>query len=136
MARPLVAVQGRGFTNDWLTYLDWRDRFADALDITHTADWLDKQVWACVYRLFASKEAAILAEITTHPSGVKSVDGVLAAGDLDGIKALIEQAEAWGIEQGAAFAQIESRPAWAKLLPDYEINQVKIVKGLSSGIIQ
>ena len=47
---------------------------------------------------------------------IEKVEGVAAAGDLDGIKELIVKAEEWARGMGALAAEIASRPGWEKAL--------------------
>jgi hypothetical protein len=116
-----------------VTYAEWRERFLDAVDQDlYPAGWLDKRVAAGRARFWGNNEAAILAEIRAYPSGVREVHGLVAAGDLGSIKALIPLAEAWGRKCGATRASISSHPAWAKLMrhDGYEPAQLTIVKEL------
>lgn len=114
-----------------MTYADWRGRFLEAVDESlHPAWWIDHMVERGGWRFWGNDRAAILAEIKNYPSGVKEVHGVVAAGELDAIKALIVNAEDWGRSRGATRASIASSPAWARLLPEYEVEQVTIVKEL------
>ncbi len=117
---------------EWSTYCAWRDAFGDVIDDRyHTLDWLDLNILSGEFRFFAGEGAAIVAELRDYPTGAKDVHGLIAAGDLGEIVAdLIPQAEEWGREQGCIAAIIESRPAWAKLLPGYEPHQLAIRKEL------
>lgn len=111
-------------------YMAFRDAFV-ALDPDHyPADWIDTQVAHGTWRCFGTDKAAILAEIRTYPSGVRELHGIAAAGEVGEIKRLIGVAEHWGRACGATRAVIESRPAWARLLPDYELHQVAVRKDL------
>ena len=131
----MIALHQPAATVDWGEYLIWRDVFASALDVTHTIQWLDGEVWAGAMTLMSNGEAAILITLTTHPSGIISVDGQLAAGELEAIEELIPLAEEWGKHRGASFASIDSRPGWARRLPGYRIDQVRIVKDLRDGAV-
>lgn len=116
-----------------MTYADWRGRFLEAVDETlHPAWWIDHMVERGGWRFWANADAAILAEIRRYPSGAKEVHGIVAAGDLDAIKALIPLAEQWGRECGATRASIASHPAWARLMKSagYEPEQLTIAKVL------
>jgi hypothetical protein len=114
-----------------MSYPDWRERFLEAVDTGfYPAEWLDWLVGTGRARLWENDEAAILAEIRQYPSGAKEVHGVVAAGDLKAIVALIPLAEQWGREQGCVRAAIASRPEWVRVLKDYEPSQLEIVKEL------
>lgn len=112
-----------------MTYEHWRSRFLEAADEElYPAEWMDRRVATGRARFWGNEQAAILAEIKLYPSGAKEVHGLVAAGDLDAIRALIPLAEQWGKSRGCKLASIESHPAWARLMPDYSISQVRIVK--------
>lgn len=113
-----------------LAYLRFRDEIVALDPDRYPAEWIDAQVWGGLWRCWGNDEAVILAEIKTFPSGLREVHGIAAAGCLAGIRKLIPLAEAWGRENGCRDASIESRPEWARLLPDYRIEQVRIVRAL------
>lgn len=116
-----------------MTYADWRERFLEAVDESlYPAAWLDKRVASGRAQFWGNERAAILAEIKTFPSGVKEVHGLVAAGALPAIKALIKLAEEWGRQRGATLGSIESRPEWAYVMADegYQVEKVRIVKVL------
>ena len=116
-----------------MSYADWRARFLEAVDESlYPAPFLDWLLDSGQARFWECDTAAIVAEIRQFPSGVLEVHGTVAAGELDGIKALIPLAEIWGKSFGATRASIASHPAWARLLRDegYEMSQVTIVKVL------
>lgn len=101
----------------FLDYLEWRDRLAEALDDRfYDAGHLDALVSGAKARFFFNDRAAILAEIRTYPTGARSVDGICAAGDLEGVLELISSAEEWGREEGCVCAFINSREAWQRIL--------------------
>ncbi len=115
-------------------YERWRPYLADALDGRfYGIDHLDRlvlgtgeaQVWPGV-------AAAIVTELHYYPR-CKAIHGLVAAGDLDEIVgSLIPAAEAWGRRQGCAFAIIESRPGWQRMLRGhgYDAHQVALCKPL------
>lgn len=116
-----------------MTYALWRDRFLEAVDQElYPAEWLDRRVENGRARFWGNETGAILAEIKVYPSGAKEVHGLVAAGDIGAIKALIPNAEAWGRSKGCTRASISSHPAWARLLRDegYLPSQLTIVKKL------
>ena len=103
-----------------MTYADWRGRFLEAVDETlYPAAWLDKRVASGIARFWGNDRAAILAEIRVYPSGVKEVHGLVAAGELAAIIALVPLAEAWGRKKGCTRATIQSSPAWGRLMVQY-----------------
>lgn len=116
-----------------MNYPHWRDRFLEAVDDTlYPAEWLDRRVASGRVRFWGNADAAILAEIKIYPSGVKEVHGLVAAGDIAAIKALIPLAERWGRDCGARRATISSHPAWARIMRDagYSPEQLAITKEL------
>lgn len=116
-----------------MTYALWRSRLLEAVDQElYPAEWLDRRVANGRARLWCNEAAAIVAEIKTYPSGAKEVHGLLAAGDVQAIKALIPNAEQWGRDKGCTRASISSHPAWARIMHSegYEPEQLTIAKGL------
>ena len=117
----------------WEAYQHHRDAIAEMLDLErYTIEWIDAQIWSGAFRTFASAGAIIAVEIKAYPTGAAEIHGMFAAGDLQEILALIEQAEAWGRANGCKFASIASRPGWARLLSGkgYDVDQVTIRKVL------
>ena len=117
-------------TTGWEAYLPFRDDFAALAPDKYPVEYIDCQVSACFWQCWSNGKAAILAKIRTYPTGLKEVHGLCAAGELESIKSLIPLAEEYGRHVGCTIASIESRPEWARILPDYEVEQVRIVKGL------
>jgi hypothetical protein len=116
-----------------MSYPAWRSRLLEGVDTDlYPAEWLDRRVASGRARFWGNESGAILAEIKTYPSGVKEVHGLVAAGDVDAVKALIPLAEQWGRQCGATRGSISSHPAWARIMRDagYEPTQLTIVKGL------
>lgn len=111
-------------------YLQFRDELISILDTRYyTADWLDCQVQNFAIRYLATETAIILFKFERYPTGFLELQGMAAAGDLGSIKdELIPAAEELAKGMGCGGAEISSRAAWAKLLPDYEIHQVTIKK--------
>lgn len=102
---------------DWLAYVPWREEFAKALDGRfYTLDWLDVEVAQGRVRVWANDKAAIAATMKVYPTGACEVQGLVAGGKLSEIVKLIPEAEAWGRENGAITAHVESHPAWQRLL--------------------
>ena len=114
----------------WDAYTPFRSEFTALCPEKYPPEYLDAMVASGQWVCWSDGKAAILAEVKVYPSGLREVHGLGAVGDLEAIQGLIPLAEAWGRANGCAIASIESRPAWAKLLTDYEVEQVRIVKGL------
>lgn len=117
---------------DWAGYLQWRPAFLEATDERlYPARWLDGRVAAETVQFWRSDNAAALTEIRTYPSGLSDVHALVAAGDLDEIKALIvPQIEHWARLIGCVGFAVESRPAWARVLKScgFETHQVMVRK--------
>lgn len=111
-------------------YLAFRDEIVALDPERYPAEFIDRQVLEGAWRCWGCHEAAILAEIKTYPSGFKELHGIAAAGELRAIVGLIRLAEEWARGQGCARAVIESRPGWAKALPEYEPHQYSVRKEL------
>lgn len=115
------------------TYLRFRDAFEQAMDPRlYPIGYLDSLVHSGRAAFWSNDKAAIVAELKAYPSGALVVEGVVAAGEMDGIKVLIPLAENWGRRHGAAMSMISSRPGWAKVLRSagYAPHQLSIVKDL------
>lgn len=111
-------------------YLAHRDEFVALCPAKYPPEYIDAQVMARNWLCWGNERAAILAEVKQYPSGLREIHGLAAAGELEEIRNLIPLAEEYGRHVGCAVASIESREGWARLLPDYEVEQVRIVKEL------
>lgn len=115
-------------------YADWRDAFASAMDPRfYTIEHLDRMIEDHSAVLVAGREAAVVVELKTFPTGLKAIHFIVAAGDLAEIKDdLRVQVENAARESGCAMALIESREGWARALKSegYELFQLSIVKEL------
>ena len=97
----------------------------------HPLAWLDARVAAGDVDVFATDDSCILTEFRQFPSGAWEIHGVVAAGNKDTIaRVLIPQAEQYGRDMGCIIASIESRPGWARTLPDYQVHQVILRKDI------
>lgn len=118
---------------EWQDYLRWRDSLAEAVDARfYPMGWLDAEVWSGRARFWSNADGAIIAGLRVYPTGAREVHGLVAAGDLAAIQALIPWAEAWGRELGCAVVTIESRPGWARAMQHdgYAVHQIAIRKEL------
>lgn len=118
----------------WMDYLDWRDRFAAAMDPRfYPISYLDSLILDGSAHVWATPDAAIVAEIKDFPSGLRAVHGLMAAGDREIIvNELIPLAEAWGREKHCEVALIDSREGWGRVMKEYGYApfQAAIVKDL------
>lgn len=113
-------------------YTRFRDELAGLLDERfHTIEWLDCQVENGAIRVKGNDKAVILFELKRYPTGWVELQGMAAAGDLATIKEeLIPAAERLARSMGCKSARIESREAWGRLLPDYQLYQTTIIREL------
>ncbi len=98
----------------------------------YTIDWLDGEVAGGRCQVFGGDSAVIVTKLIEYPTGARDIHGMVAAGDLAEILELIDQAEAWGREQGCIGAEIASREAWVKIMAGsgYRMHQITICKEL------
>lgn len=116
-----------------VAYLRHRDEIAALLDPRlHTIEWVDLQVASGKMQAIGNDRAVVLVEIKEYPAGGREVHGMVAAGELDAILPLIEQAENWGRSLGCIYGSIASREGWARVMAPhgYEVAQVTIRKVL------
>lgn len=113
-------------------YLRFRDRFAEALDPRfYPIEYLDRRIVEGSAFLWASENAALVAELKTYPSGTRVIHCLVAAGNASEIVETLKPAvEAWGKQQGCAFAEVASRFGWVRILKDYEPHQMTVRKEL------
>jgi hypothetical protein len=116
-----------------MSYARFRDAFAGVLDPRfHTIEWLDYQVEIGALHLLCNEQAACLLSVIAHPTGAKEMHCMIAAGALEGILALIPDAEQWGRQQGCIVAVVESREGWVRAMSGfgYAPYQVAVRKAL------
>ncbi len=120
----------------WAAYCRHREEIAGILDERKwPLDWLDTQVWTGAIRTLASDTAIIGFEFKHYPGGARELHGMFAAGDMESILLLIDDAVAVARASLCDMASIESRPSWAKILKPrgFAVDQVRIVKELRDG---
>lgn len=118
---------------DLAAYQRFRPQFAQAMDTRlYSIEYLDNLLHAHNTRFWSNDTAAIVASLERYPTGALVVEGVIAAGELEGIKALIPLALAWGKACGATLGLIESREGWARALKaeGWEPHQLSLTKEL------
>lgn len=116
-----------------MTYEHWRARFLEASDERFfPADWLDHMVRSGTAQFWGNDEGAILAAVRGFPSGAREVHGIVAAGGIEAIRALIPFAEERGRALGCLRASISSSPAWGRIMraDGYQPHQLTICKDL------
>lgn len=95
-------------------------------------EWLDEQVATHSVGCMGNDRGVIVFEVKHYPTGAMDVHGLVAAGELEAILGLIEEAENWARDVGCVGALIASRPGWARVLKSrgYESHQVSVRKVL------
>lgn len=84
-------------------------------DIEHVLDALLKgqaQIWP-------TANSVCVVEILTHPTGIKTLHGWLAGGDLGEIKKTVQALEEYGKSIGCQAATIMGRRGWLKAFTGY-----------------
>jgi len=120
----------------WAEYQRHRSEIAETLDPRcYTIDWLDVALLNRGAMALGNDRAVIVVTVKHYPAGASELHGLVAAGEMDGILELIEQAETAGRANGLTFACIASRPGWARILKErgYRTHQVELRKELSDG---
>ena len=114
-------------------YLRHRQEIEGLLDPRfYPLEWVDKRVWTGAIRTMSNDTAIIGFEVKDYPGGARELHGMFAAGDLDGILALIDECEAFARSLHCTVATIESRSGWARVLKSrgYAPHQLRIQKEL------
>lgn len=117
-------------------YLRHRQEVASILDPRKwPLEWLENEVREGRIAILESDTAIIGVEKKVYPGGLVELNGMFAAGELDGILELIDHAVEAARLQGCDAAAISSRPAWVRLLKSrgFEPHQQTIVKDLRNG---
>ena len=94
--------------------------------------WLESEISEGRIALLSNDTAIIGVERKVYPGGYEELHGMFAAGDMDGILELIDQAVAAAELQGLDGATIASKPAWARILKSrgFVPDQLTITKPL------
>lgn len=97
--------------------------------------WLERMIAEGHIALLSNDTAIIGVERKVYPGGYEELHGMFAAGDMDGILELIDQAVAAAALQGLDGATIASKPAWARILKSrgFVPDQLTITKELNHG---
>jgi len=117
----------------WFEYTERSAEIAQLLDTRcYTMEWLDAQIMNGDARVFASDDAVIVVAVKQYPAGATELHGLVAAGALEAILALIDESTAWAAQVGVTFACIASRPGWGRVLKDrgFSLYQTELRKDL------
>ena len=115
------------------TYLRHRAEIIGILDERKWPEWwLENEIGEGRIALLSNETAIIGVERKIYPGGYEELHGMFAAGDMNGILELIDQAVAAAEMQGLDGATIASKPAWARILKSRGIvpDQLTITKEL------
>ena len=78
--------------------------------------WLENEISNGRIALLSNDTAIIGVERKVYPGGYEELHGMFAAGDMNGVLELIDQAVDAAKLQGMDGASIASKPAWARIL--------------------
>lgn len=78
--------------------------------------WLENEISEGRIALLSNDTAIIGVERKVYPGGYEELHGMFAAGDMNGVLELIDQAVEAAKLQGLDGASIASKPAWARIL--------------------
>lgn len=94
--------------------------------------WIEQQIEAGTIMLMENEAAIIGVERRIYPGGAIELHGLFAAGAIDAIVRLIEDACEAGRIAGCIMASISSRPGWSRVLKDrgFAMSQQTLVKDL------
>lgn len=116
-----------------MTYLDFRDGFAAAMDPDfHRIEELDAKVANGTALMWNTDHSAIAGEVQRFPNALV-LHCLCATGDMDEIiNELAPQAEEWARRAGCSHVTVESREGWARVLKQrgYGAHTVTLVKEL------
>lgn len=102
------------------------DRSEGCFDIEH--------VWGQIAngnaQLWPGDASAVVTRIEQHPSGIKSLLGWLAGGEMEEVKALALRAEQWAKSHGCTRVEIVGRRGWLRSMPGYREAFTVLVKEL------
>lgn len=95
--------------------------------------WLENEISAGRIALLDNDTAIIGVERKIYPGGYEELHGMFAAGEMDGVLELIDQAVEAAEMQGLDGASIASKPAWARILKSrgFLPDQLTITKELN-----
>jgi hypothetical protein len=100
-----------------VTYLDFRDGFARAMDPDfHRIEELDAKVANGSALLWFTDKSAVVGEVQRYPNALV-LHCLCATGDMNEIiNELAPQAEEWARQAGCTHVTVESRGGWARVL--------------------
>lgn len=117
----------------WTAYQRHRDEIEQLLDPRcYAIEWLDGELLNTRALAFGTDDAVIVTQLKVYPAGATEIHGLVAAGALESVLTLIEEAEGWAKAHGITFAGIASREGWARVLKSkgYEPHQIELRKEL------
>lgn len=102
------------------------DRAEGCFDIEH--------VWGQIAngnaQLWPGESSAVVTRIEQHPSGVLSLLGWLAGGEVEEVKMLAKRAETWAKGKGCSRVEIIGRRGWLRAMEGYREACTVLVKEL------
>lgn len=83
-----------------------------------------KTVWSAIAsnkaQLWPGQKSAVVTEVVTHPTGLKSLTYWLAGGDLEELQFMEKQIAEFARSMGCTRVEIYGRRGWLKALTDYQ----------------
>lgn len=117
----------------WEAYQRHRDEIAEMLDPRcYSVAWLDMEILQGRALAIGNDRAVIVVTVKHYPAGATELHGLVAAGELEGILELIDEAVKSATQEGMTFAAISSRPGWVKVLKGrgFHVHQIEVRREL------
>lgn len=86
---------------------------------THDKEHIWEGVQSGDLQLWPTPNSACVVQITTYPTGLKVLHGLLAGGDMREIKITVAALEKYAVAQGCDFAAPQGREGWLRALTGY-----------------
>lgn len=125
---PVEDVSPAAFVDEFTRVWPWLSKAIARYGPTHEREHVlvrclrgEAQLWTC-------DRAALVTFIETHDAGLKELTIWLAAGEMDGVRALEKQVVEWGRAQGCHRVAAVARKGFERAFRDYRAKSVLLVK--------
>lgn len=109
----------------------WLDEALNASPMrTHDKEHIWEGLLSGELQLWPTPNSASVVQITTYPTGLKVLHGLLAGGDLKEIQQTAEVLEQYAIAQGCHFVAPQGREGWLRALKGYRRAYTVMAKDL------